>query len=67
MLQTFPAIVIGLYSRWFHRWALLAGWVVGMALGTWMAVSQGFKLVYPLHVGGSTIPAYAATWRCVLR
>jgi SSS family solute:Na+ symporter len=34
ILQTFPAIVIGLYTAWFHRWALLAGWAVGMAWGT---------------------------------
>ncbi|MGZ8743487.1 MAG: hypothetical protein ACXWXO_11250 [Nocardioides sp.] len=26
ILQTFPAIVIGLYTRWMHRWALFAGW-----------------------------------------
>ncbi len=26
ILQTFPAIVAGLYTRWFHRWALLLGW-----------------------------------------
>ena len=37
ILQTFPAIVIGLYTRWFHRWALLAGWAVGMVYGTWTA------------------------------
>ena len=29
ILQTFPAIVVGLFTRWFHRWALLAGWAVG--------------------------------------
>ena len=23
-----------LYTRWFHRWALLAGWAVGMVYGT---------------------------------
>ncbi len=34
MLQTFPALVFGLYTRWFHRWALLAGWAVSMAYGT---------------------------------
>ena len=34
ILQTFPAIVVGLYSRWFHRWALLGGWAVGMVYGT---------------------------------
>ncbi len=37
ILQTFPAIVIGLYSGWFHRWALIAGWAVGMVYGTLVA------------------------------
>ncbi len=30
ILQTFPAIVAGLYTRWFHRWALLLGWATAM-------------------------------------
>ena len=34
ILQTFPAIVSGLFTRWFHRWALLAGWLAGMLYGT---------------------------------
>ncbi|WP_338686387.1 sodium:solute symporter family protein [Streptomyces acidiscabies] len=34
ILQTFPALVGGLFTRWFHRWALLAGWAVGMVYGT---------------------------------
>jgi SSS family solute:Na+ symporter len=34
ILQTFPAIVFGLFTRWFHRWALLAGWLAGMLYGT---------------------------------
>jgi SSS family solute:Na+ symporter len=34
ILQTLPAIVFGLFTRWFHRWALLAGWAAGMAYGT---------------------------------
>jgi len=37
ILQTFPAIVFGLYTRFFHRWALLAGWAVGIVTGIWMA------------------------------
>ncbi len=40
ILQTLPAIVFGLYTRWFHRWALLAGWAVGMAYGTTVAYQQ---------------------------
>ena len=34
ILQTFPAIVSGLFTRWFHRYALLAGWLAGMLYGT---------------------------------
>ncbi len=28
------SIVFGLFTRWFHRWALLAGWAAGMIYGT---------------------------------
>ena len=34
VLQTFPAIVISLYTRWFHRAALIIGWAVAMVYGT---------------------------------
>ncbi|HEU5392388.1 MAG TPA: sodium:solute symporter [Streptosporangiaceae bacterium] len=34
ILQTFPAIVSGLFTRWFHRYALLVGWLTGMVFGT---------------------------------
>ena len=34
ILQTFPAILVGLYTRWFHRWALVIGWLAGMVYGT---------------------------------
>ena len=37
MIQCFPAIIFGLYTRWFDGKALLAGWAVGMVLGTWLA------------------------------
>jgi solute:Na+ symporter, SSS family len=34
ILQIFPAVVVSLYTRWFHRFALIAGWAAGMAYGT---------------------------------
>jgi solute:Na+ symporter, SSS family len=34
VLQIFPAVVVSLYTRWFHRFALIAGWAAGMAYGT---------------------------------
>ena len=40
ILQTFPSLVFGLYTRWFHRYALLAGWAVGMLYGTIVAYQQ---------------------------
>ena len=59
--QLFPSVVLGVYTRWFHPWALFAGWLAGMGLGTWMAWSLGLKSsVYPIpHIGGmyAAIPA----------
>jgi solute:Na+ symporter, SSS family len=40
ILQTIVAIVGGLYTKWFHRWALLAGWAAGMIYGTLVAYHQ---------------------------
>ncbi len=51
ILQTFPSIVFGLYTRWFHRWALLAGWAVGMTYGTLKAYNVS-SATTP-HFGGS--------------
>jgi solute:Na+ symporter, SSS family len=60
ILQTLPSVAIGLYSRWFHRGALVAGWVAGMV--------AGLVLVYNIpklnpdgsvareHFGGSLFP-----------
>ena len=53
ILQTFPAIVLGLYTRWLHRWALLAGWAVGMVYGTWQAWNVANPRAGINHFGGS--------------
>ncbi|NJA59003.1 monocarboxylate uptake permease MctP [Streptomyces sp. NEAU-H3] len=52
ILQTLPALVGGLFTRWFHRWALLAGWAAGMAYGTWAAWSTSSPTQD--HFGGSS-------------
>ncbi len=63
MSQTLPAVMLGLFSRWWNSWALLAGWAAGIGLGTWMTYLQSFKnATYALTVAGVTIPAYAAVW-----
>jgi SSS family solute:Na+ symporter len=54
ILQTFPAIVIGLYTRWFHRWALVIGWVAAMAYGTIVAYNTPAPGEPGSHFGAST-------------
>jgi solute:Na+ symporter, SSS family len=56
ILQTFPSIVISLYTRWFHRFALIIGWAAGMAYGTFEAYRTpgGGQL----HFGASTAPVF---------
>ncbi|MBL0747006.1 sodium:solute symporter [Nocardioides sp. G10] len=52
ILQTFPAVVFSLFTRWFHRWALLAGWAVSMVYGT----VEAYQVINPVtgkHFGGS--------------
>ena len=29
IIQTLPAVMLGVYTRWFNDWALLVGWAVG--------------------------------------
>jgi SSS family solute:Na+ symporter len=60
IIQTLPAVISGLYTRWFHDRALVLGWLVGNVAGTAMAVSQSFRPIYPLQLAGGTIPTYAA-------
>ena len=53
IMQTFPAIVFSLFTRWFHRYGLLLGWAVGMVYGT----IEAYNVVNPVtgkHFGGST-------------
>jgi solute:Na+ symporter, SSS family len=66
ILQTFPAIVFGLYTRWFHRTALFIGWAVSIALSIWMIVANNFASTFPLKVGGTTVVGYVALWAFAL-
>ena len=63
ILQTFPAVVFSLFTRWFHRYGLLVGWAVGMVYGT----IEAYQVVNPVtgkHFGGSTgpHPGHRARW-----
>jgi SSS family solute:Na+ symporter len=58
IIQTFPAVVLGLYRAKLNPWALLLGWAVGMGLGSWMSFSLGIKPVYPVVIGDTTYGVY---------
>ena len=52
ILQTFPAVVFSLFTRWFHRYGLLVGWAAGIVYGT----VEAYQVINPVtgsHFGGS--------------
>jgi len=58
--------LLGVYTRWFNDWALLAGWAVGIFVGTAMAVATNLTPTYPLAFAGFTFPGYTALYTIVL-
>jgi SSS family solute:Na+ symporter len=58
ILQTFPALVFGLFVGWFGARALLCGWAVGIVGGSWMAFADGIKPVHTFVVGGDSYTMY---------
>jgi SSS family solute:Na+ symporter len=52
ILQTLPAVFLALFVPWLDRWATLLGWAVGIAWGTYLLVSLGFRSSqYPFQSG----------------
>jgi SSS family solute:Na+ symporter len=70
MLQIFPALIFGLYTRWFHPKALLIGWLCGMIAATAMGFSNYASgvivTVFPMHIFGATLPGFVAFYALVL-
>ncbi|WP_374305089.1 monocarboxylate uptake permease MctP [Methylocella sp.] len=56
ILQTFPALVFGLFTSWLVAEGLLAGWAAGFLGGTILAWSDDFK---PLHWFGTGADRFA--------
>src|SRR3954469_12430744 len=59
ILQTLPSVALGLYTRWMHRGALIAGWAVGMVVALWMLyaipkIDPKTQAVVKEHFGGSS-------------
>jgi len=61
IIQTFPAIALSVFTRFFNGWALLVGWATGIAAATWLATLNHFTAaIYPFHILGITLPSYIA-------
>jgi SSS family solute:Na+ symporter len=56
ILQTAPAVALGLYTRWLHRGGLIAGWAAGMGLAFWMLWQIPNAATKRAHFGGSAFP-----------
>ncbi|MDT7789831.1 MAG: solute:Na+ symporter, family [Pseudonocardiales bacterium] len=56
ILQTLPAVAIALYTRWFHVYGLVAGWVFGMGYGMWLLYNIANPNVGKQHFAGSALP-----------
>jgi SSS family solute:Na+ symporter len=52
IVQTLPAVAIGLYTRALHAWGLLAGWAAGMAAGLYMLYDTSNAVTGKAHFGG---------------
>ena len=58
IIQTFPAIVFSVFTRFFNGWALLVGWAVGIVSATWLVGLNHFAAsVWAFHVFGFTVPS----------
>ncbi|MFF5985758.1 monocarboxylate uptake permease MctP [Prauserella flavalba] len=55
ILQTLPSVAIALYTRWLHRWGLVAGWVVGLGWGLILLYGIPNPTTGKAHFGGSAL------------
>jgi SSS family solute:Na+ symporter len=58
ILQTLPAVVFGLFSSWFRAPALLTGWAVGFAVGTYWAWGDAWKPLHTVVIGSTSMIVY---------
>jgi SSS family solute:Na+ symporter len=66
ILQTFPALVFGLFTRWFRAEALLLGWAAGIGWGTWTAWSNGLKPLATIALGEVSYSFYVGLGALIL-
>ncbi len=60
IIQTLPSVFVALFTRWFHKWALVAGWAAGMATGIALFIEAHNNSTYTFMIGGHPIGVYSA-------
>ena len=53
ILQTLPSVMLGLYTRWLHRGALIAGWAAGLIASVWTFYLTPNAALKEPHWGGT--------------
>jgi SSS family solute:Na+ symporter len=53
IVQTLPAVAIGLYTRALHAWGLIAGWACGLIAGFYMLYDTPNPVTGKVHFGGA--------------
>ncbi len=61
MINALPALVVALYVKRLHMWAMVAGWVAGMGVGTYALVQEKFlSSLHDFGFGGKIYIGFAA-------
>jgi solute:Na+ symporter, SSS family len=60
IIQTLPSVFLGLFTKWFHKWALVAGWSAGIASGIYMFAAAHNSSTYTWMIAGHPIGIYSA-------
>ncbi len=61
MINALPALVVALYVKRLHLWAMVLGWAGGMGLGTYALVQEKFATsLHDFGVGGKIYIGFAA-------
>ena len=58
ILQTFPAVVFGLYGGWFRGPSLLLGLLAGFCCGSYLSWINGLKPLQTISFGGASYAVY---------
>lgn len=66
ILQIFPTVVFGLFWKRLNATALLAGWLIGLSVGTGIVFINGLKPVHQIVIGGQAFGVYTGLLALIL-